>query len=218
VRAAFRAAHGIGPTENVALFTGHNFRLKGLGPLLKAMADRLKRSDAIPLRLLVCGGGDPAPFRTLAQRLGIEQHVTFLGRVPDVRACFHASDLFVLPTYYDPCSLVVFEALACGLPVVTTRCNGAGELLSQGVEGFVIDSPDDQPGLIAALDALSNAQFRGRAAVAAARLGREQSFDRHVDRLLEVAAQSAAQKRSFKRRRHASAARNTSFASTHTES
>ena len=65
----------------------------------------------------------------------------FLGFVDDVRECFAAADLFAFPTFYDPCSLVVLEAMAAGLPVITTRQNGAGELLQEGIDGFVIDSP-----------------------------------------------------------------------------
>ena len=45
------------------------------------------------------------------------------------------------PTYYDPCSLVVLEALACGLPVITTAQNGASELLTDGVDGYVLTAP-----------------------------------------------------------------------------
>ena len=86
--------------------------------------------------------GKPGPFRALVDRLGLGDSVKLLGFLPDIRPAFHAADCFVLPTYYDPCSLVVFEALACGLPVITTACNGAGELIAPGREGFVVPSPD----------------------------------------------------------------------------
>jgi UDP-glucose:(heptosyl)LPS alpha-1,3-glucosyltransferase len=61
--------------------------------------------------------------------------------VDDVRDCFAGCDIFAFPTFYDPCSLVVLEAMNAGLPVITTRQNGAGELLTDGVDGFVIDTP-----------------------------------------------------------------------------
>ena len=67
--------------------------------------------------------------------------VHFLGFHPDIRECYASSDFFVLPTYYDPCSLVVLEALACGLPVITTAQNGAGELMTDGREGYVSPRP-----------------------------------------------------------------------------
>ena len=132
-RREFRLKVGLRPDDLVALFVGHNYWLKGLGPLLKAMADRRRRDPACrPIHLLACGGGKPAPFRSMIRDLGLDDVVHLLGFLPDIRPAFHASDFFVLPTYYDPCSLVVFEALACGLPVITTACNGAGEVMTEG--------------------------------------------------------------------------------------
>jgi UDP-glucose:(heptosyl)LPS alpha-1,3-glucosyltransferase len=196
VRRDFRAAHGLKESDLVALFVGHNFRLKGLGPLLEALHERSRANPASrPIHLLVCGGGRIAPFARMVRRLGLQATVHLIGFAPDVRAPFHASDFFVSPTYYDPCSLVVFEALACGLPVITTACNGAGEVMTEGREGFVIPEPDDRPALIAALDRVAIDADRGAMAVAAAALGRAQSFDRHVGRLLDVFAEVAAARR-----------------------
>lgn len=187
VRAAFRREHGLKPDDLVALFVGHNFWLKGLKPLLTALAIRRRRdADARPFHVLVCGGGNLAPFRSIVAELGLADVVRLIGFAPDIRACFHASDVFVLPTYYDPCSLVVFEALACGLPVITTACNGAGELITEGREGFVINNPEAHGHLADALDRLADDEVRREMAGHAVRLGREQSFDRHVGRLLEV--------------------------------
>ena len=184
----------------VALFAGHNFRLKGLPDLLEALALRRRRDPSgRPIHLVVCGGGRLAPIRRLAGRLGLAGTVHLLGFTPDIRACFHASDLFVLPTYYDPCSLVVFEALACGLPVITTRCNGAGELISQGEEGFVIPAPDAHVELADALDQLADDERRRAMSARAARLGRAQSFERHVGRLIELFEEVAERKRRVSR-------------------
>src|SRR6202011_200606 len=118
--------------------------------------------------------------------LGLADVVHLLGFLPEIRPAFHASDFFVLPTYYDPCSLVVFEALACGLPVITTACNGAGELITEGREGFVITHPDARGHLADALDRMANDETRTTMSVHATELGRAQSFDLHVSRLLEV--------------------------------
>ena len=67
-------------------------------------------------------------FARLAKDLGLSDRVRFVGYCPDVRDAYFASDFLVHPTFYDPCSNVVLEALACGLPVITTRDNGAAEL------------------------------------------------------------------------------------------
>lgn len=187
VRREFRASLGLGPSDLVALFVGHNYELKGLRPLLLAMKERLaKDSGARPLTLLACGGGEAGSFRALARSLGLGDRVHLLGFQADIRPCFHASDFFALPTYYDPCSLVVFEALACGLPVVTTACNGAGELITEGREGFVIRSPDHTEALADALDRMADDPARKLMSSQALRLGREQSFDRHVASLVRV--------------------------------
>jgi len=148
-RAAFRLAHGLCADDVAVLFVARNYALKGLEPLLESFARATqKRPNA---RLMVCGGGgrQDRNFRRRAVRLGIDDRGRFFGFVADIRACFSGCDVFAFPTFYDPCSLVVPEALAAGLPVLTTRQNGASELLTDSVDGFIVDSPWD-------LDAMSD--------------------------------------------------------------
>jgi UDP-glucose:(heptosyl)LPS alpha-1,3-glucosyltransferase len=186
-RSDFRNSQGFGPDELVGLFVGHNYALKGLRPLLQALDLRRQRNpQARPIRLVACGGGRPKQFQTLIDQLGLSDQARMLGFQPDIRPCFHGADFFVLPTYYDPCSLVVFEALACGLPVITTKRNGAGELITPGRQGFVIPEPDDLAGLADALDAMTDDSSRRVMSAHAQALGVEQSFDRHVARLVAV--------------------------------
>jgi UDP-glucose:(heptosyl)LPS alpha-1,3-glucosyltransferase len=200
-RREFRARFGLGPDHLIALFVGHNYALKGLGPLILALAHRARRDPAArPIHLIACGGGEVGPYRALASRLGLEETVHLAGFQSDIRPPFWASDFFVLPTYYDPCSLVVFEALACGLPVITTSCNGAGELITEGREGFVITHPDARAHLADALDRMTDDSARKLMSAQAEKLGREQSFDRHVDRLLEVFERVAESKRRVRSR------------------
>ncbi len=169
VRCALRNRLGLEPGDLVGLFVGHNFALKGLEPLIRALGGRKARNrSARPIDLIVCGSGAIGPYNRLARRLGVGDKVHFLGYYPDVPACYWSSDFFVQPTYYDPCSLVVLEALACGLPVITTAQNGASELLSDGREGYVLTAPDAGDELIAALDHL--ADDATRRAMAARRL------------------------------------------------
>ena len=190
---AFRNRLGLEPGHLVGLFAGHNFALKGLGPLLEALALRRRQNHAArSIHLLVCGGGDLVSFGRLARRLGLGDTVHFLGFYPRVEDCFWSSDFFVQPTYYDPCSLVVMEALACGLPVITTKSNGAGELLENGREGHVISSPDARDELIAALDHMTDDPARRTMAAKALALGRCQTLDLHVARLIAVFEEVAA--------------------------
>jgi UDP-glucose:(heptosyl)LPS alpha-1,3-glucosyltransferase len=196
VRRRFRAEYGLTKSDLVGLFVGHNFRLKGLPPLLDALALRRQRDPAArPIHLLVCGGGPLAVARHWVNRAGLADVVQLIGFASSIADCYHASDFFVLPTYYDPCSLVVFEALACGLPVITTAFNGAGELISRGCEGFVISAPDAHDELIAALDRMTRDSDRRMMAAHATRLGQAQSFDRHVGRLVALFEEVADSKR-----------------------
>lgn len=186
-RCAFRNKVGLAPNDLVALFVGHNFALKGLAPLLKALAERKRLApQARPVHVLVCGGGKVARFRRLAESLGVADTVHWMGYTPDIRPCFWASDFFVLPSYYDPCSLVVFEALACGLPVITTSCNGAGEVMTDGREGYILTAPDALGEMIGALDRMSDDVERRLMSERAMQLGLEQSFEKHVNRLVQV--------------------------------
>jgi UDP-glucose:(heptosyl)LPS alpha-1,3-glucosyltransferase len=187
VRCVFRNRFGLEPGDLTGLFVGHNFALKGLRPLLEALGVRRQRNrKARPIHLVVCGSGQPGPFRRLASRLGLNDTIHFLGFYPDVEACYWSTDFFVQPTYYDPCSLVVLEALACGLPVITTAQNGASELLNDGEEGYVLTAPDAREELIAALDHMANDTTRHAMSARALRLGQVQTFDIHVARLIAV--------------------------------
>lgn len=200
VRDQVRAKLGFEADDLVGLFVGHNFALKGLGPLIQAMGARRRgEPSSRPIRLLVCGGGTVAPYARMVHRFGLADDVRLLGFYPDVREVYRAADFFVQPTFYDPCSLVVMEALACGLPVITTAQNGAGELMEPGREGFVLRSPRAEDELIAALDAMADDDQRRAMSEAARGLGREQTFDRHVERLLAVFEEVAQSKRGTNR-------------------
>lgn len=193
IRCAFRGKLGLGADDLVGLFVGHNYALKGLEPLIRALAAR-NVAGARPIHLLICGGGKPARFRRLAARLGVGEYLHFLGFHDDVRECYWSSDFFVSPSYYDPCSLVVMEALACGLPVITSSRNGAGELMTNGKQGYVLSAPDAIQELSEALDKMTDDDRRARMATRAERLGREQTFDRHVEALIGVFEEVAASK------------------------
>ena len=113
----------------------------------------------------------------------------FLGHRNDPRDAYFAADFLVHPTFYDPCSLVALEALACGLPVVTTRYNGASELLSPPADGLVIDDPHDAPALAAALVRMLDPGYRSAASQVARQTGTRWTFEHHYRALFEVFAE-----------------------------
>src|SRR6185295_7149273 len=104
-------------------------------PLLRAMAELQRKKPGAALAII---GRDPQPeHRLSAVRLRIQDSVRFEGFVADPLPYYAAADAFVLPTFYDACSLTVLEACACGLPVITSKYNGVSELMTQGREGVV---------------------------------------------------------------------------------
>jgi UDP-glucose:(heptosyl)LPS alpha-1,3-glucosyltransferase len=138
-RRALRASLGIADTTPVILFVGSGFERKGIPALLQALA-RMARRDAL---LLVVGrDSHQRAMVALADRLGVTGRVRFLGGQPDVRPYYGAADCFALPTLYDPMPNAALEALACGLPVVTSTSSGAAELIEPEVNGHVCAATD----------------------------------------------------------------------------
>lgn len=126
------------PVEAVRLlFVGQDFKRKGLSPVIEALAK--VRGKGLDCQLRVVGRDNPEPYRQLASRLGIADHITFEGPTGAIQAAYQSADLFVFPTLYDPFANVCLEALACGLPVLTTTTNGSSEVVTEGSDGYVID-------------------------------------------------------------------------------
>jgi UDP-glucose:(heptosyl)LPS alpha-1,3-glucosyltransferase len=191
-RVEWRQKWGMAPESVVALFAGMNYRLKGLEPLLRSL--RLV-PDRPPFRIVVAGHSETGPYERLARRLGVADRVRFVGYCPDMRNCYFAADMFVHPTFYDPCSHVILEAMVCGLPVITSRYNGASELLTPPREGFVIDDPHDHRHLAWCLTQMLNPARRSACAQAARRTGAQWTFEHHYRAMLGVFAEAVARKR-----------------------
>jgi UDP-glucose:(heptosyl)LPS alpha-1,3-glucosyltransferase len=190
-RAEWRRRWGLDPADTVAAFVAMNYRLKGLEPLLHAVA---RVPPDRPFRLLVAGNPKTRRYERLAERLGVADRVRFAGYCADTRNCYFAADFLVHPTFYDPCSLVALEALACGLPVVTSRFNGASELLAPPREGYVVDDPHDHDHLAWCLTQLLEADRRAACSHAARQAASRWTFDSHYRQLLEVFAEAAGRK------------------------
>ncbi len=138
-REEIRRRHRIG-NEWVILFVSNNFRMKGLSFLIEALG-RIKKAGRPPFKLLVLGRDRQDSYLRQARGRGISDEVVFVGSTEEPEKYYGASDLLVHPTFYDACSLTVLEALASGLPVITTSSNGASGIITQGREGFVIADP-----------------------------------------------------------------------------
>jgi len=161
-RAPMRQNLAIPYQAPVHLFVGAGFERKGVFPLIEALALSRRRDSH-----LVVVGRDKAQRRAerLASSRGIASRVHFAGAQEDVRPWYGAADSFVLPSLYDPFPNAALEAMACGLPVVTTPQCGTAELIDEGVNGFVVEAlaVDVLADRLARLDVLT-AQEMGRRA------------------------------------------------------
>ena len=152
-RAKIRAEFNIAEEDKVLLYLGTNYGLKGLDRALNALKLVVERIENV--KLIVVGYGKRTEeFKAIAASLGLENNVIFAGGRRDPEAFYAASDVYVLPTRYDPFANATLEALASGLPVVTTKNNGAHELIENGVQGEVLQDADDMVELENAIDRL----------------------------------------------------------------
>jgi UDP-glucose:(heptosyl)LPS alpha-1,3-glucosyltransferase len=184
-RESIRREFDIASDQCLVLLVAHNYRLKGLQRWMEALA-QLTRRGVSDLRCLVVGKGESARWHRLATQLGIAEILTFTGPSERVREFHYGADVFVHPTYYDPCSRVVLEAMAAGLPCVTTRWDGASEMIEDGVNGFVL--PDT--GLVEALadrvHRLRNPRLRKALGTAARSVVDAACMSRHTSEMLNL--------------------------------
>ncbi|AVH66945.1 MULTISPECIES: glycosyltransferase family 4 protein [unclassified Nostoc] len=142
-----RLRQKLGLPENVtlALFAGDiRTPRKNLDTVLHAL---VKVPD---LHLVVVGHTQNSPFPQLAASLGLSKRVHFVGFRRDIPQIMQAVDLFVFPSRYEACSLVLLEALSSGLPVITATATGGGELVTPEC-GIVLSDSDDSDALALAL-------------------------------------------------------------------
>ncbi len=174
---------GIGTAEGapLILFVGSGFDRKGLDPLLRAVA-----RCGVDAAVWVVGKGRTGKYERLARELGIASRVTFWGPRDDVAPYYAAADFFVLPTLYDPFPSVVLEAMASGLPVITTEQCGAAEILTDGVEGFVVPSPRSVDLLADRIGRLCDPGLRERMGKAARSRAEDFPMKRTVDALRDL--------------------------------
>jgi glycosyltransferase involved in cell wall biosynthesis len=144
-----RSALGIPHEVPLVLFVGNQYRLKGLEFAIRALKEM--KTEA---QLLVVGGDNPAPFKRLAQNLGLSNRLIFAGPRNDLSLIYPAADAFVLPTLYETFALVCIEAMASGLPVVATKVGGIEDYLRDGENGLIVAR--DAADLAVKLDRLLN--------------------------------------------------------------
>lgn len=173
----------------VALMIAQDFLRKGLREAILALAE--VKDPRLTLR--VVGKQSPGAYQRLAARAGVADRVDFAGPTNDPVSEYRNADFFVLPTRHDPCSLVVLESLACGLPVISTRFNGACEVMTDGIHGRVLPDPNDIPALAGAMKQLLDSTAREQMSAACSELRPVLSYEHHLNRLVQIYEQSAVQ-------------------------
>jgi UDP-glucose:(heptosyl)LPS alpha-1,3-glucosyltransferase len=173
----------LGVTDQVLfLMLAHNLLLKNAEVVVRAAATLV--TDGANIQVVIGGGRKPR-FDTLVKRLGLDQVVRFVGLV-DSLPLYAAADVYVQPTWYDPCSLVTLEASSCGLPVITSRFNGAAELMSDGSEGFVVDDPGNVAAVAACMGKLLDTALRDSMGTASRAFALKHTFENQTDEFVTL--------------------------------
>ncbi len=170
--------------ELVILYISNNFRLKGLLTLIKSLGELKKsRND---FKVLIIGRGRDSSYRKIAKRLNCLKNLIFLGHVNEIEKYYAASDIYVHPTFYDSCSLVVTESLASGLPVITTRYDGASGVIDNGIDGFVMGNPMDYESLAEKISLFFDEKFRMKASFAARKKAEKYPAEKNCEEIIEI--------------------------------
>ncbi|TSA32576.1 MAG: glycosyltransferase family 1 protein [Verrucomicrobiaceae bacterium] len=168
---------GLKERELGVLFVGSGWERKGLRTAIRAVE---ALDDAI---LIVAGRGPAEAFRS--------DRVRFTGPTDELGMLFGAADVFVLPTYYDPFSNACLEALAAGLPVITTPANGFSEIIEPGLHGGVV--PEGDAGALAVeIEKWRDAEIREATRGARVARAAEFSIERNARETLRVLESVAA--------------------------
>lgn len=135
-RSQIRKQLSLPPAASLLIYVGSGFERKGLAAAIRALAGTN--------RYLLVVGKDKAErqYRALASELGCADRVIFAGMQADTRAWYQAADGLLLPTLYDPFPNVILEAMACGLPVITSDTCGGSEFIRPGENGYICDALD----------------------------------------------------------------------------
>lgn len=176
------------------LFVANNFRLKGLAVLLKAMSacsEVPRYKNGRQAYLIVAGNGKTHKYRRLAKRLNpsmADGRIIFLGPIRHIQNALSIIDVAVLPTFYDPCSRYILEALAADKPIITTKFNGASEQFTNNRHGKIVDNPEDVSALAEAIGYFTDTSNLQKAseAIVADNLKEQISINRVAEQLISV--------------------------------
>jgi UDP-glucose:(heptosyl)LPS alpha-1,3-glucosyltransferase len=179
-RSESRRHLGLDDAEVALLLIGNDWKKKGLPRVIEAIP--LLRG--LRLKLMVAGRDDPIPFRTLAERLKVSDCLLFLEPSSDVMQFYAAADVYVAPSLHDSFAFPPLEAMASGLPVITSAQNGGSEIITHDLDGFVLKDPANVEGLAELIRKLYlDPALRARVGGNAAETVTQYTWDRNTEQL-----------------------------------
>jgi UDP-glucose:(heptosyl)LPS alpha-1,3-glucosyltransferase len=194
LRSQAREQLSLGPDDFAVLLIGNDWKSKGLPCVIDAVAHLADPRFTI----LVVGRDNPAPFQNAIQERGLSGRVHFLPPRSDVEFYYAAADVYASPTLEDSFGLPPAEAMACGLPVITSRAAGVSEIVRSGEDGFVVEQPTDFMELAKILQKLAaNSELRDRISENAIRTASELTWENSAEHL-RVAWEAVRQERAWK--------------------
>jgi glycosyltransferase involved in cell wall biosynthesis len=190
LRSCSRRALSIQGDEFVLLLIGNDWRNKGLNCLLEAMAQIVDPR----VRALIVGSDDRAPFVPLMNRLGLQGRLLFRPPRSDVEAYYAAADAYVGPSLDDAFAQPPAEAMACGLPVITSRTNGGSEIITHGCDGLILEDPTDSATLADMIrNLIADHALRNRLGEAAAKTALRYTWERNAAQMRKLFEKAARQ-------------------------
>jgi glycosyltransferase involved in cell wall biosynthesis len=180
-----RSKLGIAQNDLIILFVGTEFKRKGLDALLKGFA--LMPRSSIKLVIAGGGGGKLENYITLAEELGIEKHVIFLGLVSNVEELYAISDVYILPTLSDPCPMAPIEAMLAGVATIMSCSQYAGtaEHIKSG-EALILEDPKDPDEIANSLRKLMDEGYRRELSEKGRQLAEELTWERTTEDTLST--------------------------------
>jgi glycosyltransferase involved in cell wall biosynthesis len=183
LREEARGQIGISAQRFVLLLIGNDWRNKGLPTLLSALA----RLRGLAIDLVVVGQDDSEPYRILARGYDLHSRVHFQPLRHDVEFYYAAADAYAGPSLEDAFALPVAEAMACGLPVIASAAAGVSEIITNGVDGLVLQDPTDAGALGDMISRLyEDRELCATMGKKAAETTRQYTWERNGVQLLEI--------------------------------
>jgi len=187
-RADSRSRRKFDKSDLVLLLIGNDWKTKGLPTVIQTVA--FLRD--LPVHLMIVGNDASEPFHKLARQLGVFDRCHWETPSVDVLDFYAAADIYVSPSHEDSYGLPVAEAMACGLPVITSVAAGISASIQHGKDGYILSNPDDVPLLSQWLRGLcTDAHLRDRIGAAAADTAQNWTWDQNAEavwKLLQAAA------------------------------